>query len=361
MSAMKVAVGLSGGVDSSVAAAILKDRGYEVIGICMKLWDGAPVNVGRGHACYGPDEVGDIEDARKVAETLGITFHLFDLSQEYKNTVLEYFKQEYLSGRTPNPCIKCNQKIKFDVLLKKAKKSGLYYDCFSTGHYAKVEYSNAKKRYLLKKARDLQKDQSYWLAFLSQRQLSGVIFPLGDYTKREVRKIAQGFGLDTFDKHDSQDFFTGDHRELLGVAPNPGPIVDKKGSVLGMHKGIWCYTVGQRKGVGIASRSPLYVTAIDENNNTIVVGPKEELAKETLIAKDFNCIAIDTLVQPMEVTLKVRYAQKEFKGVLSPIESNKVYVEFEEPQLAITPGQAVVFYDKDVVVGGGIIEKHEDN
>lgn len=358
---MKVAVGLSGGVDSSVAAALLKNKGCEVTGICMKLWDGAPLNVGRRHACYGPDEVEDIEDARRVAETLNIPFHLFDLSKEYRSTVLEYFKKEYISGKTPNPCIKCNQRIKFGELLEKAKGFGIEYDCFATGHYANIEYNEAKRRYLLRKAKDLQKDQSYWLAFLSQKQLSEVLFPLGDYTKGEVRKMAVDFGLTTYDKHDSQDFFSGDHRELLEVTPTPGPIVDRKGNVLGTHKGIWCYTVGQRKGLGISSDKPLYVAEIDEKRNTIVVGPEEGLARETLFATDFNCIAMDKLIQSMEVTLKVRYSQKEVEGVLSPIEDDKVYVKFKEPQLAITPGQAVVFYDKDIVVGGGIIEKYKEN
>ena len=173
--------------------------------------------------------------------------------------------------------------------------------------------------------------------------------------------MAEDFGLNTYDKHDSQDFFSGDHRELIGVEPNPGPIVDTSGNVLGTHKGIWCYTVGQRKGLGIASGKPLYVTAINEKKNAVVVGSKEELAQETLIATEFNCISIDKLVQSMEVKLKVRYSQKEVEGVLSPIEDDKVYVKFKEPQLAITPGQAVVFYDKDVVVGGGIIEKYKDD
>lgn len=353
---MKVAVGLSGGVDSSVAAAILKEKGYEVIGISMKLWDGAPSAADGRHACYGPDEIMDIEDARKVAETLDMPFHLFDLSREYRSIVLEYFKKEYLSGRTPNPCIRCNQRIKFEELLEKAKRCGIGYDYFATGHYVKVEYSKAKKRYRLRKAKDLRKDQSYWLAFLSQEQLSKAIFPLGDYTKREVRKIAEDYGLETYDKRDSQDFFSGDHKRLIGVPPKPGPIVDREGNVLGTHKGIWCYTIGQRKGLRISAGKPLYVTAIDEKRNAVVVGSKNELAQESLIATDFNCIAMDKLVRPMKVKLKVRYSQKEFEGVLFPIGNGKVCVKFKEPQLAVTPGQAVVFYDQDVVVGGGIIE-----
>jgi tRNA-specific 2-thiouridylase len=357
---MKVAVGLSGGVDSSVAAAVLKEKGYEVIGICMKIWDGAPLAAGGRHACYGPDEMVDIEDARQVAETLGIPFHLFDLTQEYKSTILDYFKKEYLTGRTPNPCIRCNQKIKFKVLLEKAQRGGVEFEYFATGHYAKVEYHETKKRYLLKKAKDLQKDQSYWLAFLSQKQLSKILFPLGDYTKKEVRKIAKDLGLSTYDKHDSQDFFPGDHKELLEIPPKPGTIEDKGGNVLGTHQGIWYYTIGQRKGLRISADKPLYVIEIDEKRNAVIVGQKEELAQRELVAKYLNCIAVADLPQSMKVTLKIRYVQKEFEGVISPVENDGVYVQFKEPQLAITPGQAVVFYDKDVVVGGGIIERYGD-
>jgi tRNA-specific 2-thiouridylase len=354
---MKVAVGLSGGVDSSIAAALLKKKGYEVIGVCMKIWDGTPLVEIRTHACYGPDEIVDIEDARQVSEKLGIPFYTFDLTKEYKSTILDYFKKEYIAGRTPNPCIRCNQKIKFARLLEKVRSSGVEYDYFATGHYANTEYDETKKRYLLKKAKDLQKDQSYWLAFLSQKQLSEAIFPLGEYTKDQVREIAKDLGLDTHDKPDSQDFYSGDHNELLDVPPNPGSIVDKEGNVLGTHKGIWLYTIGQRKGLGIYSDKPLYVTAIDKVKNAIVVGPKEELAQEELFAADLNCIAFESITRPMELKLKTRSTQQEIEGTVTPLESGKVHVRFKEPQLAITPGQAVVFYDNDSVVGGAIIER----
>ena len=356
---MKVAVGMSGGVDSSVAAALLKEQGHDVIGICMKLWDGIPLDTGPYHACYGPDEVMDIEDAQQVAAFLEIPFYVIDLTREYKSTILDYFKQEYLAGRTPNPCIKCNQKIKFKQLLAKAHLSGVGFDFFATGHYARVEFNQLKRRYCLKKAHDRKKDQSYWLAFLSQEQLSSVVFPLGDYTKQEVRKKATAFGLNTHDKPDSQDFFSGDYKELINVPAHPGPIVDRKGTVLGTHEGIWLYTIGQRKGLGIAARKPLYVIAIDEEKNAVVVGNRDELAHRGLIAQDVNFIGIDSISQPMKVTMKIRYAQEPFEGILYPPVNDSVHVTFQEPQLAVTPGQAVVFYDEDCVVGGGIIEKSE--
>ena len=356
---MKVAVGMSGGVDSSVAAALLKEKGHDVIGICMKIWDGTPLIAGEYHACYGPDEVADIEDARRIADHLGIPFYVIDLVKEYKATILDYFKGEYLVGRTPNPCIKCNQHIKFKALISKTHSSGVSFDFFATGHYARVEYCKDTKRYLIRQAKDLKKDQSYWLAFLSQEQLSKVVFPLGDYIKGEVRDKALAFGLDTHDKPDSQDFFSGDYTQLINVPPRPGPITDKEGTVLGTHKGIWSYTIGQRKGLGISAEKPLYVVDINEKENTVIVGSREDLAHSGLIAHDVNLIAVEDITQPMQVTMKIRYAQKAFEGHVFPLEAGTARVQFKVPQLAVTPGQAVVFYDGEYVVGGGIIERGE--
>ena len=354
----KVAVAMSGGVDSSVAAALLKEKGYEVIGVTMKVWDGEtlPAN-GTRHACYGPGEEEDLEDARKVAQVLGIPLNIFNLRQEYKIEVLDYFCHEYLSGRTPNPCIRCNRRVKFDALLEKARDTGIEFDYFATGHYARVEHDESRSRYLLKKAKDMAKDQSYFLFALSQEQLSNSLFPLGNHTKEEVRKMARDLELGIDDKLESQDFFAGDYSSLLGKVARPGPILNKEGEILGEHRGIPFYTIGQRKGLGISSKEPLYVTAIDQEKNVIVVGPKEEVYGDELVAMELNWIAIQELSRPVDVKAKIRYLHKEAEAMVIPLDEDKVHVKFKEPQMAITPGQAVVFYDDDIVIGGGAIER----
>jgi tRNA-specific 2-thiouridylase len=354
----KVAVAMSGGVDSSVAAALLKEKGYEVIGVTMKVWDGEtlPAN-GTRHACYGPGEEEDLEDARKVAQVLGIPLNIFDLRQEYKIEVLDYFCHEYLSGRTPNPCIRCNRRVKFDALLRKARDTGIEFDYFATGHYARVEHDEGRSRYLLKKAKDMAKDQSYFLFALSQEQLSNSLFPLGNHTKEEVRKMARDLELGIDDKPESQDFFAGDYSSLLGKVARPGPILNKEGEILGEHRGIPFYTIGQRKGLRISSKEPLYVTAIDQEKNVIVVGPKEEVYGDELVAMELNWIAIQELSRPVDLKAKIRYLHKEAEAMVIPLDEDKVHVKFKEPQMAITPGQAVVFYDDDTVIGGGTIER----
>jgi tRNA-specific 2-thiouridylase len=354
----KVAVAMSGGVDSSVAAALLKEKGYEVIGVTMKVWDGEtlPAN-GTRHACYGPGEEEDLEDARKVAQVLGIPLNIFNLRQEYKIEVLDYFCHEYLSGRTPNPCIRCNRRVKFDALLRKARDTGIEFDYFATGHYARVEHDEGRSRYLLKKAKDMAKDQSYFLFALSQEQLSNSLFPLGNHTKEEVRKMARDLELGIDDKPESQDFFAGDYSSLLGKVARPGPILNKEGEILGEHRGIPFYTIGQRKGLRISSKEPLYVTAIDQEKNVIVVGPKEEVYGDELVAMELNWIAIQELSRPVDLKAKIRYLHKEAEAMVIPLDEDKVHVKFKEPQMAITPGQAVVFYDDDTVIGGGTIER----
>jgi len=348
---------MSGGVDSSVAAALLKEQGYQVSGITMRVWEGKVLpGEGRRHGCCGPGEEEDIEDARKVSQILGIPFYTLDLRQEYRSEVLDYFCHEYLSGRTPGPCLRCNRKIKFDALLRKARDSGIEFDYFATGHYARIEYDKERHRYLLKKARDLSKDQSYFISSLSQEQLGGSLFPVGDYTKGEIRKMAADFGLTVNNKPESQDFIAGGYRSIVGTAP-PGPIKDKQGNVLGEHRGISFYTIGQRKGLGISAKEPLYVIEIDPEENAIIVGSKEELYQDELIASGLNWIAIEKLEQPLPVKARIRYAHPEAEATVTPLDKDKVYIKFKEPQMAITPGQAVVFYQGDVVVGSGTIER----
>ncbi len=358
---MRILVGMSGGVDSSTAAAILKEEGHQVIGISMRIWDKHTMSQemenlpALRNACYGPDEE-DIEDARKVAENLGIPFYDIDVSAEFRNVVLSYFKDEFLAGKTPNPCTRCNPQIKFGVLLQKAKKVGVPFDYFATGHYARVEYDQDRKRYLLKRARDKKQDQSYFLYGLNQDQLRMTLFPLGDKTKQQVRKLAGEFNLNVQSKGDSQDFFCANYVHLLGVEPNPGPILDTEGNRLGTHQGIWRYTVGQRRGIGISAQKPLYVIDIDREHNAIIVGEKEKLYKRELTADHLNWIPFDSLVEPREAMVKIRYRHKGGKATITPLEQTKVLVRFQEPQRAIAPGQAVVFYDNDTVLGGGTIE-----
>ncbi|MFC1957985.1 tRNA 2-thiouridine(34) synthase MnmA [Chloroflexota bacterium] len=354
---MKIVVAMSGGVDSSVAAALLKEKGHQVTGITMKIWDGETLpGEGTHRGCYGPDEEEDIENTRNVAQLLGIPLHVFDLRQEYKAEVLDYFRREYLSGRTPNPCLRCNRKIKFEALLRKARAKGIDFEKFASGHYARVEYTSSKNRYLLRKGKDLVKDQSYFISFLSQEQLGQALFPIGNYTKKEVREIATDFALGLDDKPESQDFITGGYSTLVGEA-QPGPILAKQGEVLGEHHGISLYTVGQRKRLGISSKDPLYVTDIDPIKNAIIVGSKEEVYQDELTASGFNWIAIEKLTHPTKVKARIRYANKESEATVTPLDEDRVYVKFKEPQMAITPGQAVVFYDGDVVIGAGTIER----
>jgi tRNA-specific 2-thiouridylase len=355
---VRVAVAISGGVDSSVAAALLKEEGHDVIGVTMQLWSRPDEKRGRnGSGDSGSHDA--IEDARKVAYKLGIPHHVIDLRDIFKHTIIADFCREYSEGRTPNPCVRCNQYIKFGILWERARELGA--DFLATGHHARIEIDNSGK-FLLKKGKDRQKDQSYFLCQLRQEQLGRSLFPIGNLTKDIVRQIAREMGLPVADRPESQEicFIPDDNHTafLKNQAPipvEPGPIIDREGKVLGQHRGIMFYTIGQRKGLGIAAAKPLYVTAIEPERNTIVVGNKEQTYADELVADNLNWIAAVRPEQPINVKARVRYRHPEAEAIASPMNETSVYVKFAEPQMAITPGQAVVFYDGDTVIGGGTI------
>jgi tRNA-specific 2-thiouridylase len=356
MKKKKVIVAMSGGVDSSLAAALIKSQGYDTMGITLKLSPGA----GKGGS-FGEKSRKGIEDARTVARKLDISHRVFDVRREFEEEVIERFCREYLSCRTPNPCILCNESIKFGTLLSHARTQGA--DCIATGHYARVVYDANKGRFLLKKGKDLQKDQSYFLCLLNQEQLRSVMLPLGEFTKSEVREKAQGLGLTVSAKPESQEIcFIPDNdyvafiKSRYAECQRPGPIVSTSGEVLGEHKGIFSFTIGQRKGLNIAQGYPLYVVSLDKDTNGVVVGRKEEAFRQSLTASRMNWVAMESLSAPMALKARIRYRHSENAARVVPLSPDQVKVEFNQPQLAITPGQAVVLYDGDIVVGGGWID-----
>jgi tRNA-specific 2-thiouridylase len=345
---MKIAVAMSGGIDSSVAAALLKAEGYDVFGVTMQLTD-------------DKNSQEAIENARQAAQKLEIPHHVINLKNDFKKVIIDSFCKEYCSGNTPNPCVLCNRYMKFGILREKAEKLGAEF--FATGHYARVEKQNNGK-FLLKKGKDKTKDQSYFLCRLTQEQLGRTLFPIGNFTKVKVKKIAQEMGLPALTRPESQEicFVTdNDHaafsKENIKTKIKPGPILDQLGKVLGQHQGIIFYTVGQRKGLGVSSATPLYITAIDPDRNAIIVGTQEQTFSDELVADNLNWISINPPQKPLKIKARIRYRHAEADATVSTLDKTNVYVRFKKPQMAITPGQAVVFYDGDKVVGGGRITR----
>ena len=359
MSGKKVMLGMSGGVDSSVAAALLLQQGYEVIGVTLQIWQDMDEEMKKSEG--GCCSLSAVDDARRVANKLGIRYYVLNFKDIFKKTVIDYFKEEYFKGRTPNPCIACNRHVKWQAMLDKAVSMGI--DYIATGHYAKVMLDTASNRYILKKSVTDRKDQTYALYNLTQEQLSRTLMPVGDYPKEKIREMAKEIGLSVASKPDSQEIcfiHDNDYGRFLSENSDkkivPGKFVDTKGNILGDHKGIVYYTVGQRKGLGIAFGKPMFVVALDVENNRVILGDDSEVFSESLVASDLNFISIEKPVDGMKVAAKIRYSAKESPATVHIIDDNRIKVVFDEPQRAITPGQAVVFYDGDVVVGGGTIE-----
>lgn len=352
----RVVVGMSGGVDSSATAALLMEQGYDVIGITLKLWPQDCVNRAEDKCC-GPQAV---MDARAVCHKLGVPYYLIDEAADFQKQVIEYFAAEYKAGRTPNPCVMCNEKLKFGNLIHKARQLGA--DKIATGHFARTETDASTGRVLLKRGRDLRKDQSYFLFSLRQDQLARVIWPLGDKTKSDTRDVARGCNLKTADKDESMEIcFVPDKdygkflRDADLVQDHQGDIVDVTGNVLGRHNGIEFYTVGQRKGLGIATGKPLYVIELDPETNRVVVGDDTLLEADEFVVERCNWIPFEFPTADIEATAKIRYNHPGTPATITPLDDWRARVKLHTPQRAITPGQACVFYQEDLVLGGGWI------
>ena len=357
MERKRVLVGMSGGVDSAAAAALLQDGGYEAVGCTLRLLDSAALGQELESGCCSLE---DVEDARSVARRLGMDFFVFNFKDDFRRCVMDDFAAAYQAGRTPNPCIQCNRHIKFNALLRRADE--LEIDYIATGHYARVDRDEKTGRWRLLRGLDRRKDQSYVLYPLTQRHLSRLLLPVGGMDKAEVRALAEARGLCNARKPDSQDICfvpDGDYPAFLrrygGVELAPGDFVDTAGRVVGRHRGLACYTTGQRRGLGVSADRPLYVLRKDGASNTVVLGDEAELYSAVVWAEDFNWVSLPPQSGPLSVTAKTRYSQTEAAGTLYPEECGHVRVEFDTPQRAVTAGQSLVVYQGEAVVGGGVI------
>ncbi|GAB4510494.1 MAG: tRNA 2-thiouridine(34) synthase MnmA [Anaerolineae bacterium] len=355
---IRVVVAMSGGVDSSVAAALLVEQGYDVVGMMMRLWSEETTAGGAHNRCCTPEQM---NDARRIADKIGIPFYVLDTKDVFRNTVVEYFIDQHRAGLTPNPCIECNRHIRFTYLLNNAL--ALDADYLATGHYARIDGASDGE-YRLRQGVDKHKDQSYVLSVLSQKHLAHVMFPIGEYPKPEVRKLAEKFGLPTASKKDSQDLcFLGDgdyRRFLTDYAPDvmtPGPIVLTNGDIIGEHTGLANYTIGQRRGLGLAYSEPLYVIATNPYRNALIVGVQAELGSSVLTAKRVNWVSDHKPTAPFHAEAKIRYKGQQVAAFIEPLPDDRVRVSFEQPMRDITPGQGVVMYDGDICLGSGIIER----
>jgi tRNA-specific 2-thiouridylase len=360
----RVIVGMSGGVDSTAAAYLLMLQGHDVSGVTMRIWPGETPGdwAGRG-GCYGPGEANDIDSAESACDAMGIPHYVIDLRREYQERVLANYAAEFQSGRTPNPCVRCNQYIKFGFLLEKSRDCGIQFDYFATGHYARITQDGDTGRYHLRKAVDQKKDQSYFLYRLNQDQLRRSLFPLGGFTKQFVRRLARAAGFQRLAlKPESQDFLDDAnlHQEITAAAPQEGLIVDVAGQRVGKHNGINNFTIGQRKGLGIGGHAdPWYVLDIDPLTKRVMVGPREYLQINELSIRNLNWISVEELHQRMPVKARMRSHQHEVACEIFPGKHNEITAVFNKPEIAAAPGQSIVFYFGDTVIGGGIIHAME--